>query len=53
MRLAMTLLGLDLLTVEISTDDGDNGTDPGDCTSTQVGFAPTPGAQRWEQGPDL
>lgn len=40
MRLAITLLGLDLLTVELDTSDGDNGSDPGDCTTYPVGFVP-------------
>lgn len=50
MRLAVTLLGLDLLTVELNTGDADNGVDPGDCTSSPVGFAPSYGDQRWEVG---
>jgi hypothetical protein len=33
-RLSITFLGLDLLSVEVTTAaDEDNGTDPGDCTS--------------------
>lgn len=44
MRLSVTLLGLDLFSVEISTDDDtategyDDGTDPGDCTTYPLGF---------------
>lgn len=52
MRLSITLLGLDLLSIDVSTDgSSDNGTDPGDCTSYPVGFAPQAGDQRWESGP--
>lgn len=54
MRLSITLLGLDLFTLEIATDNNpDNGADPGDCTSMVVGFAPSPGDQRWERGVEL
>ena len=53
MRLAITILGLDALTIEISTHDSDNGTDPGDCTTMPLGFAPSPGDQRWQAGPEL
>lgn len=50
MRLSITFLGLDLLSIDVATDS-DNGTDPGDCTSYPVGFAPQAGDQRWESGP--
>jgi hypothetical protein len=53
MRLAITLFGLDLLTVDIASADGDNSTDPGDCTSFPVGFTATPGDQRWERSAEL
>ena len=54
MRLTIRFLGLDLLTIEASTDDDqDNGTDRGDCTTQPIGFAPSPGDQRWESGPVL
>lgn len=52
MRLALTVLGIDLLTIEISTDQ-DNGTDAGDCTSQPLGFTPSPGDQRWDRGAEL
>lgn len=51
MRLAIRLLGLDLLTVEVSTDEADE--QAGECTTYPVGFAPSPGDQRWERGVDL
>lgn len=50
MRLSITFLGLDLLSIDVTTD-GDNGTDPGDCTSYPVGFTLSAGDQRWESGP--
>ena len=50
MRLAVTFLGLDLLSIDISTGETDNGIDPGDCTSYPVGFTLQAGDQRWEQG---
>lgn len=51
MRLAITFLGLDLLSIDVTTDtDTDNGTDPGDCTTYPIGFTPSPGDQRWERG---
>lgn len=49
MRLA---LGIDVLTIELSTDP-DNGTDPGDCTTTPLGFTPSHGDQRWNRGAEL
>ena len=53
MRLNITLLGLDLLSVELTTDsDGDNGTDPGDCTTYPIGFTANAGDQAWESGVD-
>lgn len=51
MRLTIRILGLEILQLEATTDD-DNGTDPGDCTTTPIGFTPTPGDQRWEPGTD-
>lgn len=53
MRLAVTLLGLDLLTIDLTTGDGDNGSDPGDCTSFPIGFTASPGDQRWERSAEL
>lgn len=50
MRLSVTLLGLDLFTLDFTTGEADNGTDPGDCTTYPVGFTLQAGDQRWEQG---
>lgn len=49
MRLSVRMLGLEVLTIEASTDD-DQPNGPGDCTTTPIGFAPSPGDQRWEKG---
>lgn len=51
MRLSVTLLGLDLLSIEVTTDQSDDG--PGDCTTMPVGFTASHGDQRWERGADL
>lgn len=51
-RVAVTFLGLDLLSIDVTTTaDDDNGTDPGDCTTYLLGFVPQAGDQRWESGP--
>lgn len=50
MRWRLELFGV-ALTLELGrADDDDNGTDPGDCTTQPVGFAPT-GWDRWEAPP--
>jgi hypothetical protein len=49
-RLAVTLLGLDLLTIEITTDH-DAG-EPGDSMSIGVGFTASTGDQAWQPGVD-
>jgi hypothetical protein len=48
-RLAVTMLGLDLLTVEITTDAESD--EPGDCITTPVGFTVSAGDQRWQAAP--
>ena len=47
MRLAVTLLGLDLLTVEITTDDDD---EPGDSVTTALGFTLPASDTEWQPG---
>jgi hypothetical protein len=54
-RLSIRVLGLDLLDVELSTDDAAEGDAEADLSggttySTPVGFTPSPGDQRWERG---
>lgn len=51
MSITIRVLGLELLHIEISTDSDEQG--PGDCTTTPVGFAPSPGDQRWDRGAEL
>jgi hypothetical protein len=52
--LTLRVLGLELLHVEVSTDDPPpQQSGPGDCTTTPIGFAPSHGDQRWERGADL
>lgn len=54
MRLAITVLGRDLLTLEITTTTTEQQADgPGDCTSYPVGFTASPGDQRWDRGAEL
>jgi hypothetical protein len=53
MRLAITFLGMDLLSVDVSTSDGNNGTGAGDCTSIPLGFTASHGDQRWERSAEL
>lgn len=51
MRLALTFLGLDLFTLEVTTDS-DNGSDPGDCTSTAVAVGFTVPEREWDEPED-
>lgn len=53
MRVAVTILGLDLLTLEITTTTTEQQADAGDCTSYPVGFTASPGDQRWDRGAEL
>jgi hypothetical protein len=52
MRLAIRVLGLELVSVEASTDPEPEALEDEDgaydVVSTPIGFAPTPGDQRWE-----
>ena len=43
----MTLLGLDLLTLEITTEAAQTD-EPGDCVTNPVGFVANAGDQRWK-----
>jgi hypothetical protein len=50
-RLAITVLGLDLFAIDITTDAPSPAPDgPGDCTTMPLGFTASPGDQRWEAG---
>lgn len=49
MRAELAALGL-RLRLEFGPDEDEDDTDPGDCTSTPIGFTPSPGDQRWEAG---
>ena len=58
MRLTVRVLGLDLLDVEISTDDAESASPNADLSggttsSYPIGFTPSPGDQRWEKGVEL
>lgn len=51
MRLVLRVLGRELL--ELSTDAAPD-TEPGDCTTTPVGFGPVQvPVQRWQPGDEL
>jgi hypothetical protein len=54
MRLSIRVLGLDLLDVEVSTDDAETEDDSdlsdGTTSSYPIGFTHSPGDQRWERG---
>ena len=50
MRLRVLVLGVELLELELSTDE-DNGRDPGDATTEVVGFAPPSRDTRWWPAP--
>lgn len=56
MRLTIRFLGLELFTLEASTDDTpDDGAElaGGTTSAMPMGFTPTPGDQRWEKAPEL
>lgn len=50
-RLTIRLLGTEVLRIETGEAKADDG--PGDCTTYPVGFAPSPGDQRYEAGMDF
>lgn len=50
MNLTVRVLGLELLSIEASTDGTDNGTDNGDCTTYPVGFVRDAGGSEWQAG---
>jgi hypothetical protein len=49
-RLTITVLGVEFLDINLAPDEQSDG--PGDCTTTPIGFAASPGDQRWESAPD-
>lgn len=51
MNLTITFLGLELLTLHVSTDDTQDHDEPGDCTSQPLGFAGYVGDQRFPSSP--
>jgi hypothetical protein len=52
MNLTIRFLGLDLLSVDLTTDAPEE-EEFGDCLTTPLGFTASPGDQRWELGRDL
>lgn len=54
MTLTLRVLGLELIHLEVSTDnEGDEGSEcdePGSCTTYPVGFVGSGGDQAWEAG---
>ena len=55
MRFSIRVLGLELLTIEASTDDGAPAVDGeelagGTTSAYPIGFCASPGDQRWESG---
>ena len=50
MRLTVHILGREVLTIDTDRDDQQSQPDRGDCTTMPIGFAPSPGDQRWERG---
>lgn len=46
MRLTLSLFGHEI--IAISTDTDVEYEEPGDCTTQPIGFAPSPGDQRWQ-----
>lgn len=57
MRFSLRVFGLELLTVEATTEDAEEtegGELAGGTTSAYpLGFCASPGDQRWEKGPEL
>lgn len=57
MRVTVRVLGLELLSIEASTDDAESPSPDSDLSggttySTPIGFTPSPGDQRYETGVD-
>ena len=52
MNLTVRVLGLELLSVDISTEQQQDGS-PGDCTAQPISFTSSPGDQRWDQCAEL
>lgn len=50
MNLTIRFLGLELLTIEANTDTADYD-EPGDCTTTPIGFAGYVADQRYDSAP--
>lgn len=58
MRLSVRVFGLELLTIEASTEDVEEATEGaelagGATTAYPLGFTASPGDQRWETGVEL
>ena len=49
-QLTVRLFGLEFLHIELA--DPEQTDEPGDCTTSPVGFVPSWGDQRWEKGVD-
>ena len=47
MRLTIRVLGCEVLLVSTEADNEQQG--PGDCTTMPLGFAASPGDQRWRE----
>lgn len=47
MRIALHLFGHEI--VALTTGEAEEYEEPGDCTTTPIGFAPSPGDQRWAE----
>lgn len=58
MRFSVRVFGLELLTIEASTEDAEEATEGtelagGTTVAYPLGFTASPGDQRWEAGVDL
>ena len=50
MRICVRVLGLELLAIEASTDSDEQTDEPGDCTTTAIGFVRNDAGHEWQLG---